>query len=175
MKHLKLPSVLLVGGCLALALPATAQQTQQEPAATPGQTEQMGQQGAPQGTQQLQAEPAPAGMDEQAVRELQQALSDAGYEVMVDGIWGQQTRTALEEFQQQEGLEATGEPDQETLSALDLDHLDTGMTGMTPGAGAGAGAAGAGGQQQPGMQEQPGATQEDPATQQGGQQPATRQ
>jgi hypothetical protein len=159
MKHVNLPSVLVIGGCLALALPAAAQQTQEDPAVMPGQETQQ-QETMQQETMQqqgLQAEPAPMGMDEQSIRELQQALNDAGYNVMVDGIWGQQTRTALEEFQQQEGIEPTGEPDQQTLSALQLDHLDT---GMQPGMGA---------------ETQPGALEEDPTLEQDGEQPATQQ
>lgn len=160
MKHVNLPSVLVIGGCLALALPAAAQQTQEDPAVMPGQETQ--QQETMQ-QEELQAEPAPMGMDEQSIRELQQALNDAGYNVMVDGIWGQQTRTALEEFQQQEGIEPTGEPDQQTLSALQLDHLDT---GMQPGMGA---------ETQPGLEQQPGALEEDPTLEQDGEQPATQQ
>lgn len=155
MKHVNLPSVLLVGGCLALALPAAAQQTQEDPAAMPGQETQQQETMQQQG---LQAEPAPMGMDEQSIRELQQALNNAGYDVMVDGIWGQQTRTALEEFQQQEGIEPTGEPDPQTLAALELDHLDT---GMQPGM-----------ETQPGAQQQPGALEEE---QDGAEQPATQQ
>jgi hypothetical protein len=165
MKHVNLPSVLVIGGCLALALPAAAQQTQEDPAVMPGQETQQ-QETMQQETMQqegLQAEPAPMGMDEQSIRELQQALNDAGYNVMVDGIWGQQTRTALEEFQQQEGIEPTGEPDQQTLSALQLDHLDT---GMQPGMGA---------ETQPGLEQQPGALEEDPTLEQDGEQPATQQ
>jgi hypothetical protein len=160
MKHVNLPSVLVIGGCLALAMPAVAQQTQDDPALVPGQEAQ--QQETMQ-QQELQAEPAPMGMDEQSIRELQQALNDAGYNVMVDGIWGTQTRTALQEFQQQEGLEATGEPDPQTLAALELDHLDT---GMQPGIGT---------ETQPGMEQQPGALEEDPLLEQDGEQPATQQ
>lgn len=62
----------------------------------------------------------PDQMSEDDVRKLQQALADQGQDVDVDGIWGPNTQTALREFQRQQGIDATGQPDQETLSALDV-------------------------------------------------------
>lgn len=57
--------------------------------------------------------------DSQQIRQVQETLSDKGYEVgPVDGIMGPQTSGALREFQQDEGLAATGQPDQQTLEAL---------------------------------------------------------
>lgn len=50
---------------------------------------------------------------------MQQALNDEGYNAgSVDGVWGDRTRSALRDFQQDAGLEATGELDQETLLGL---------------------------------------------------------
>lgn len=67
-------------------------------------------------------------MDEQEIRDLQQALKDAGQDVEVDGVWGDGTAQALRDFQEEEGITASGELDDETLTALGLD-LGTGVQG----------------------------------------------
>lgn len=57
-----------------------------------------------------------------AVRQIQQALRDQGSDIQVDGVWGPNTEQALMEFQKDKGqTSATGQPDQETLQALDID------------------------------------------------------
>jgi len=63
------------------------------------------------------------------IRSLQQALNDRGHNIAVDGVWGQNTRNALREFQQSQGMDATGRPDQRTMAALNID------TGQRTGAG----------------------------------------
>jgi murein L,D-transpeptidase YcbB/YkuD len=62
----------------------------------------------------------PDQMSEDDIRRLQQALADQGHDLEVDGIWGPNTQTALREFQERQGMDATGQLDQETLSALDI-------------------------------------------------------
>ena len=53
------------------------------------------------------------------VRRVQQALKDRGYQVgVVDGLYGGNTRRALEDFQQSEALTVTGLPDRETVTKL---------------------------------------------------------
>ena len=57
-----------------------------------------------------------------AVSLMQQALVDAGFELPrygVDGIFGNETRTALRNFQNQSSLNTTGILNAETMSALD--------------------------------------------------------
>ena len=54
------------------------------------------------------------------VRQVQQALVDAGYDLQVDGAWGPNTRRALLDYQQKNGLTATGRPDRNTLAALNV-------------------------------------------------------
>lgn len=69
-------------------------------------------------------------MDAETIRELQQALKDQGQDIEVDGQWGPNTRQALMEFQTSEGLETTGQPDEDTLAALGVES-ELGMTGRT--------------------------------------------
>ena len=56
------------------------------------------------------------------IRHAQQKLERLGYPVgSADGVLGTETRTALRNFQRDKNLNATGELDAETLSALDQD------------------------------------------------------
>lgn len=58
----------------------------------------------------------------EAVRQIQQALQEEGHDIQVDGVWGPNTQQALRDFQEQQGqTQATGEPNQETLQALDVE------------------------------------------------------
>ena len=55
------------------------------------------------------------------VRNVQQSLYDKGFDVgPIDGRMGPRTRSALREFQQRQGLEGSGQLNQETMSALDV-------------------------------------------------------
>jgi hypothetical protein len=55
------------------------------------------------------------------VREVQQALAQAGHDPgPVDGQMGPSTKRALKDYQQAKGIEATGELDQATTSALGI-------------------------------------------------------
>lgn len=66
-------------------------------------------------------------LEQEEVRELQQALKDAGQDVEVDGVWGDNTAEALRKYQEEEGLTPSGELDDRTLTALGLD-LGTGIS-----------------------------------------------
>ncbi|HEV7370773.1 peptidoglycan-binding domain-containing protein [Arenibaculum sp.] len=79
----------------------------------------------------------PDQMSEDDVRKLQQALADQGQDLQVDGVWGPNTETALRGFQEQQGMDATGQPDQETLSALDVELDGMAEAGGTIGTPAG--------------------------------------
>ena len=54
----------------------------------------------------------------ESVRHIQEALNERGHDLEVDGKWGPQTSSAIREFQQKEGLEATGQLDNATQQAL---------------------------------------------------------
>ena len=74
--------------------------------------------GASSGT--LLPVPLTVGARGAAVSVVQRALSGQGQRVAVDGIFGNQTRTALGRFQSAKGLGATGAADLPTVTALGL-------------------------------------------------------
>ncbi len=85
------------------------------------------QQAGAAGEQRLAAEQ----LNSAQVRELQQNLQEQGVDPgPVDGIWGPQTEQALTQFQQQEGIAATGEVNEETLEALDIEVQE--FMGLAP-------------------------------------------
>lgn len=88
--------------------------------------------------------------DQQTVRQVQQKLKDEGHEVgQIDGIMGPKTQAALKEYQKQEGMDASGQLDQETLSSLGVEAGASSAVGGTSsgtsgGASSGGAASGAG-------------------------------
>jgi peptidoglycan hydrolase-like protein with peptidoglycan-binding domain len=57
----------------------------------------------------------------QLVRSVQQSLEAKGIDVgPVDGIWGPKTHQALQQFQEKQGLDATGQLNARTLEALGI-------------------------------------------------------
>lgn len=77
------------------------------------------------------------------VRAVQQALNDhnSGEDIAVDGKWGPNTRRALREFQQNNGLPQTGRLDSRTTAALNMNSPNMGSgqsgTNATPDTNAG--------------------------------------
>jgi hypothetical protein len=100
------------------------------------------------------------------IRIMQQVLVERGFSVQVNGVFDTGTREALVAFQQREGLQATGQVDTRTVTAL-------GVQGRIRASGdAATGTVGTGGQpSQTGAQQQPAQQQQPPAQQQGQQQP----
>lgn len=93
------------------------------------------QEGMQQQDQMMQQQGKAAPMDRKTIEQVQQALNDKGYDAgPVDGNWGSKTQSAVENFQQSQGMQATGQLDQQTLAALGI-----------------SGGAAAGGQQQDSM------------------------
>lgn len=61
-------------------------------------------------------------LSRETVRNVQQALKDKGYDPgPVDGIMGPNTRAAIKQFQSDNNLPATGEPDDQTLARLGVE------------------------------------------------------
>jgi peptidoglycan hydrolase-like protein with peptidoglycan-binding domain len=86
-------------------------------------------------------------MSPSMIKQVQQKLKQQGHDVgAVDGMWGPKTQAALREFQQQQGMQASGELDQETLAAL---GVQAGSGSQAQGGGAGQ----SGGSQAQGSQE----------------------
>jgi peptidoglycan hydrolase-like protein with peptidoglycan-binding domain len=56
--------------------------------------------------------------DQQTIRQVQQALKQKGHDVEADGVMGPNTQAALRQYQQQQGMDATGQLDQRTLTSL---------------------------------------------------------
>lgn len=54
------------------------------------------------------------------IEEVQRALDERGYRLTASGTWNAETRLALYQFQQREGLEQTGRLNRATLDALGL-------------------------------------------------------
>ncbi len=80
----------------------------------------------------LSAGPGATGqeMDSYTVRQLQQALQGKGHDVGgVDGIMGPRTQSALRQYQQAHGMQATGRLDQQTGSSLGLSSGGTNRSG----------------------------------------------
>jgi len=55
------------------------------------------------------------------ISSLQEKLNEEGNDLAVDGIWGPETQAALSNYQQEKGLDDTGQLDAETLSELQLE------------------------------------------------------
>lgn len=59
-----------------------------------------------------------------AVRELQQAIDEEGFDIAsVDGIWGEETMQAAREYQRANRLEPTGTPTIQLIHSLELSRL----------------------------------------------------
>jgi peptidoglycan hydrolase-like protein with peptidoglycan-binding domain len=69
--------------------------------------------------QGTQANAAPVKLSEPQLKQVQQQLKAAGlYNGAIDGRMGPETKQAVQQFQQQNGLQATGTIDHETVAAL---------------------------------------------------------
>jgi len=66
-----------------------------------------------------QTQNGPVRLSRNQLKQLQQELKSAGlYKGAVDGLMGRQTKQAISQFQQQNGLNPTGTLDQQTLAAI---------------------------------------------------------
>jgi surface antigen len=70
----------------------------------------------------VRVKPVTASVSSDTIIQLQQRLHDLGFYVRdnIDGRWGPRTAAAVRNFQRSKGLNATGQLDLATLSALDL-------------------------------------------------------
>lgn len=107
----------------------------------PAQSQSQGAMSQSQGGQSRQAQ----AHDPQVVRQVQEQLKQKGFDVgAVDGVWGPKTQQGLKQFQQSQNIQASGELDQQTLSALGIDQQSSATGGSAPGASGGGGPSGSG-------------------------------
>ena len=88
---------------------------------------------APVMAQQNQEKTDPLQLKAEQVKEIQQKLNKQGFSAgHDDGLWGPDTSTAVKNFQEKKGLQATGQLDQKTLKALGVDaSSSSGSSRMT--------------------------------------------
>lgn len=109
---------------------------------------------------QSQASPSASGQSQAAnpelVKQAQEKLSAAGHDAgPSDGVMGPKTQAALKKFQESKGMEASGQLDQETLAALEIDEAGSASAGSSSSTGASSSPSSESGSQPP---SQPGAT-----------------
>ncbi len=64
---------------------------------------------------------AGASTTDDQVESVQAKLSQEGFPVSVDGVWGPKSADALRQFQQANNLDSSGQINAETLAALEID------------------------------------------------------
>ncbi len=102
-------AVLAVLGATSIAMAAN---NQPAPTKNAPQNQTQQQSSGQSGTQALN-------LNSDQIRQVQQKLDESGFKAgRSDGVLGRETENALRDFQKQKGLQQTGRPDNETLSAL---------------------------------------------------------
>jgi peptidoglycan hydrolase-like protein with peptidoglycan-binding domain len=91
---------------------------------------QSGMQSEPSARQEQQST-AP-GVDQSTIKQAQEKLSSKGHDVEADGVLGAKTQAAVKEFQQKEGIQASGRLDTETLAALGVNEGSAGTGSSSP-------------------------------------------
>jgi hypothetical protein len=129
MRHIILTIVMaFIGGFFTAGLVLGAGESQWGSSSQMEKEQKQQQYGAQEGQQQRMAGQQ---IDKKQVQELQKKLNEEGFNSgPVDGIIGPKTRSALQEFQREEGLAASGQPDRETLEALDIEQEE--FFGVSP-------------------------------------------
>lgn len=107
-----------IAAAAAFAFAGSAMAAGDSPAAMGGSGMPMGSHDTAVGTTRGGAQ---AGYNAGTVRNVQEALQAKGIDAgPVDGIWGPKTQAGIREFQQQQGMDATGSLNSRTLDALDV-------------------------------------------------------
>ncbi len=101
-----------------------AQSSQTQSAQQDSKSSQQGSQSSQQASSQSQ----------EMVKQAQEKLSAAGHDAgEPDGIMGPKTQSALKEFQESKGLQASGELDQKTMAALGMSEGSSSSGGSSSG------------------------------------------
>jgi peptidoglycan hydrolase-like protein with peptidoglycan-binding domain len=85
--------------------------------------------------EQSQQQSTAPGVEQETIKQAQEKLSSKGHDVQADGVLGPKTQAALKEFQEKEGIQASGRLDQETLSALGVEESSSGTGSSSPASG----------------------------------------
>jgi peptidoglycan hydrolase-like protein with peptidoglycan-binding domain len=104
-------------------------------------------QGASQGAgmEQSQRQAQNPAQNPEVVKQAQEKLSAAGIDAgQPDGKVGPKTQAALKEFQEKEGLQASGQLDSETLAALEISTPEGTTTSSSAGSSGGSSSASSG-------------------------------
>ncbi|MGE3914474.1 MAG: peptidoglycan-binding protein [Hyphomicrobiaceae bacterium] len=126
---------------LALSLPAFAQGGASTEPPAQGSAAQGTSAQAQSGQNTLPIDQSRLSKDD--IRKIQMELNKAGFDAKdVDGVWGQDTRSALQNYQRQQNLPGDGQLNQQTLSALGVEIAS--QQGGSQGAGSSATGAGTG-------------------------------
>lgn len=118
-------SHLVIASAAAVSLSAVAADEQKQRQQPGAQSSQQSASGGASASQRGQH------MSQETVRQVQQALKDEGHDLQVDGMMGPKTQAALKEYQQSKGMPATGQLNQQTLSALGVSESGSAATGGT--------------------------------------------
>jgi len=134
--------LLATAACLALSLPAMAQNNspstnsaapaaqQQNQSAKTGMNKAQDQNGAQKeanNEQRQSQEIKPSSLDKREIKQIQMNLDKAGFNAKrADGIWGPETEQALRSFQQKKNLPGNGQLNQQTLAALGVNVANEG-------------------------------------------------
>jgi peptidoglycan hydrolase-like protein with peptidoglycan-binding domain len=123
--------LILAATVASLSGPALAQTNTNSGQTSSPTTQMNNSQSVQQGSQSTQQEAInPEQLSSKDVRQIQTALKKEGFDTgKADGKWGSETQAAVKKFQQQKNLQATGQLDQETLSALGVNVSATESTG----------------------------------------------
>lgn len=135
-EQLMRPSAIAFATVLALALPANAAQSgpgyenPQSQSSGGGQSQNLANQpqsgnyqssNRPSQQRQAQSTVSPRSLNRNQIRQIQTALSKAGFDAgSPDGIWGPKSRTALRDFQKNEGMRANDRLTRRELADLGL-------------------------------------------------------
>jgi len=115
----------------ALAIPAVAQQDpNQNSNQNSGQDQNAGQNTPDPSMAKQGGQSGSIHLTRAQTRMLQQALNSGGLDAgPVDGIMGEKTKQALQKYQSQKGLNASGQVDRQTMAALLSERGKSGAAG----------------------------------------------
>ena len=82
--------------------------------------------------EQSQPQSTAPGVEQSTIKQAQEKLSSKGHDVQADGVLGPKTQAAVKEFQQKEGIQASGRLDAETLAALGVEEGSAGTGSSSP-------------------------------------------